>query len=899
MLRPCKALDKLRMCSLCCPCYVFIHAMSSFAGVDANATDCQSRFDVIQAVHSRIALNRTEDSIRMKIDVPYTALGLVALCYKWNYLQQDYPVGHPLRASPTPFILFPNVIAAIVRFDRVSPHATAVGCASDLTIEGLGFNALTVWSQLQPAPPLLCRFGEVGATRAYVVNSTHIRCRSVVPVAVDQVLSLRVDLGNYTADITTAFPYFAAYNATPHQVTNLFPPGSGYPFEGQVQLHGSFANYGSPACRFGNTTGTAPATLVNNGLAKCYKPPFPDSFRDATGLYDVTFSANGQCFSESKAFASYYLYNSHVEGLRVLGAPIGSAYSIDIRGDGFVVPALAGGVCRFSRIINQSHPHPTSPPLIEKTVLIAISSTLIRCPSPASSTSAVWLMQVMQNGVDPIPTVSRKDLFFHQYRIDALKLKELVPPGAPIGVSSTIVTIKGEGFALYGNGQLVCRLWDADDGLPPSSHPGNLVDATLIDASRIMCTLPPPIKVNVSITYVSISLNGNEMEAALINNWLPFQHYMPARISYVSPMEGDAEGSTQVVVYGAGFTALSLDDSLRRSYIRVRLGLATTSVQVTSLSDSMLTCIAPSGANGTGPVQVALDSKSFSVAGHASESTFTFRGLHTPVLLSAHFDSAGASSLVISFDDQPTNRANMIGIGPCSAILDSATAAQLKGTASVDASCFWVDDTTLIAQLTIQTHAAPGMQVSIREGALWPKTWTYPGSCHYPGSKCMPGGKYAIVDADFPCDHPATKAIEFCQQPTASIVAPDEISSCQGTTVTLNGAYSIGGGVQPLTYRWSVPPRSCDNYVAISAFLAELPVTSESLTMYGAQLDGGAHFEVDLVVTNFLGIASAPLRKVIRRAALPIPHVVIDAPPRISIAALGKVRLSGKAEIAP
>jgi hypothetical protein len=46
--------------------------------------------------------------------------------------------------------------------------------------------------------------------------------------------------------------------------------------------------------------------------------------------------------------------------------------------------------------------------------------------------------------------------------------------------------------------------------------------------------------------------------------------------------------------------------------------------------------------------------------------------LHAPVLLEAHFNTAG-TTLTVRFDEQPTNRAGMNGQSPCSMVLDSAT----------------------------------------------------------------------------------------------------------------------------------------------------------------------------------------------------------------------------------
>lgn len=78
---------------------------------------------------------------------------------------------------------------------------------------------------------------------------------------------------------------------------------------------------------------------------------------------------------------------------------------------------------------------------------------------------------------------------------------------------------------------------------------------------------------------------------------------------------------------------------------------------------------------------------------------FSFLGLHPPAMLEAYF-TPDSTTLIIRFDAQPTNRAGMNGVRACSTVLDHATASQLKGTAVDDASCYWADDSTLVARVS-------------------------------------------------------------------------------------------------------------------------------------------------------------------------------------------------------
>ena len=251
---------------------------------------------------------------------------------------------------------------------------------------------------------------------------------------------------------------------------------------------------------------------------------------------------------------------------------------------------------------------------------------------------------------------------------------------------------------------------------------------------------------------------------------------------------------------------------------------------------------------------------------------------------------------------KPTNRAGMNGIGPCSSVLDDSTATQLKGTAAADASCYWKDDSTLVAQLTMESLATSGMAVGVRPNVLWPKAWPYPGSCYVVGSMCVVSGgagSNIAVDKDFPCDTKQTPATrEQCIVPTALIQAPNEIDSCPGTSITLDATPSTGGGVRPLTYSWSANPRSTDNYYQVAAKLAAGGTAASSIELGSAELDNGRSFNLRLVVTSFLGISSAPFTARISRSAMPVPKISVQAPPLMEFPRSATVTLEASASIA-
>lgn len=177
---------------------------------------------------------------------------------------------------------------------------------------------------------------------------------------------------------------------------------------------------------------------------------------------------------------------------------------------------------------------------------------------------------------------------------------------------------------------------------------------------------------------------------------------------------------------------------------------------------------------------------------------------------------------------------------PCTTVLDDATAAQLRGSAESDALCDWLDDSSLFALLSSSTAAAASMAVTLRPNVLWPRGYT--GSCAGAHSKCAPAQTLAVDDL-FPCDMATTPERELCVEPTAVIQAPMELGSCAGSGLLLDGSRSAGGGVRPLAYSWSAPPRSCDNYYDVTAALS-MAGSVPTVTLPADALDGGSSFTI-------------------------------------------------------
>ena len=270
--------------------------------------------------------------------------------------------------------------------------------------------------------------------------------------------------------------------------------------------------------------------------------------------------------------------------------------------------------------------------------------------------------------------------------------------------------------------------------------------------------------------------------------------------------------------------------------------------------------------------------------------------LHSPILADVHFEITG-ERIIVAFDRQATNRASMNGLSDCASILDNTTVAMVRGNVSTATfqDCDWEDDSTLIVFLSEATEAAPGMVVGIQPNVLWPRAFV--GSCT--GEESLCASKQAMhISQEYPCDKRSTDDREYCVQPTGLIQGPEEIGGCPGTEVLLDASRATGGGARALTFRWRAVPRTCDNYNAIKArfaFAGNLP----RVRLRAKELDDGLRFDIVLITTNYLGIESAPFYFTVRRVPLPIPSLVIHAPPLLLIAADQVVSLEAGGLLSP
>ena len=718
----------------------------------------------------------------LTIDRSYfgSAIETRQLCYRFQYLGAN--ASHIL-SEPTAYLLFPSVRATTLGAMRASPTGAAVGCAANVTILGRGFNAVSdVLAK--------CVFGSFGSTEAKYVSDTEMSCESpTVDAAGTAALHLQFGV-EASSPLLLVQSVFTFYDSSSLVVDHVTPSAGPYDTAVEVQLSGSLLDFGAPSCRFGAYASVA--VVSSKADAQCTKPAFPASEKAALGAYPLEFSPDGQCWVSS---ASFTTYNAMVISLSVTGSPSTASVPLLIHGEGLI--ALPSARCEFVA-------DGTADAIYRP--LTVISSTEAMCETPANGAARSYEVRVQLNGVTSDPNLNGT-LSLSEYDLSAVTLSALSPQYVPLG-ETTSLTVDGTGFASYGAGQLVCRAGSL------------IVPGLLLDSTQVVCELPATLPAGT--LSVNVSLSGGI--AGTFSQGLDLFVYPQPIISTVavasrralsvygaSQAQGDAMGGTPVAVIGTGFEGLiGAGFEGARTLVRCRFGArGSPSSEATVVSDSEVRCLTTPGTESDDgqPVAVALNAISF-----AGNGTFYYIGLHTPFLVSVRF-TPDLRKLVIQLDEQPTNRGNVNGQVRCERLLSDATAEALRGDAP-EAICAWQDDSTIVAFLTTETYAEPGMVVTLRAGVIWPKLFT--GACTGSESRCNAGDEMS-VDTFFPCNRVDTEETELCDRPVAVVRAPMQISACAGTTLELDGSHSHGGGPKPLKFFWN-PAGSSDNRRNIKSY---------------------------------------------------------------------------------
>ena len=516
------------------------------------------------------------------------------------------------------------------------------------------------------------------------------------------------------------------------------------------------------------------------------------------------------------------------------------------------------------------------------------------------------------------------------------------------------------------------------------------MSASLLDTSRVSCILPPffeTLEADAANTsahvYVTLSRslvdllssdgdNSTYGSSMVSTSSAPFGAYPQAHVSHITP-EHSRDGNV-VYVYGGGFEGFStVSPAWREQYLTCSFGpddRRTLSRPIWH-NDTLIICPAPWPAIGldglslsrriTGDMQrvrVALNGQTLE-AGKLNGQftpepidddvpaeyrlamfTFTYSEIHVPQLRAAYF-SADRNLLLIEFDAQPTDRAGVNGIVPCTQLLDMATSAHLQGcdlslplplesgtcADLYPPNCGWRDESTIVVYLRALTNivggnvnGTAGLTLGLRGDVIRPRD--PPPSAPPPPPPIIyefnaslpptlpPASPPLLVDFDeyaapalvistnfdFPCDIPYTREVEICTPPTALLNAPNTLSGCADASITLDGSRSFGGGNAQLVYRWLAVPRVCDNVPQIQArldALGSVPV----VTLRASELAGGFTFSVRLIVVDVLGVPSPATIFTVTRAVGPVPTMSIDADPTLSVGWFTPIALPARASL--
>lgn len=205
-----------------------------------DATSCDSNFDATpystttasDASNDDLTAGSYESSypgvsaeFRFGTMGPNVTTGAFLLCYKFAYAQQMATRGSSSFASPTPYILFPSVRVAVIRYDSVEPLATGLGCVTNVTLRGRGFQTLLrTPSLVDPSAGIRCTFGGgvryAGGTStlATIADDSTIRCKSgrgsaagLYPLRIDVTSTSNAPL---TVSHPDTFPTWSAFDAS-------------------------------------------------------------------------------------------------------------------------------------------------------------------------------------------------------------------------------------------------------------------------------------------------------------------------------------------------------------------------------------------------------------------------------------------------------------------------------------------------------------------------------------------------------------------------------------------------------------------------------------------------------------------------------------------------------------
>mmetsp|Transcript_5970 Transcript_5970/g.19335 ORF Transcript_5970/g.19335 Transcript_5970/m.19335 type:complete len:2410 (+) Transcript_5970:1343-8572(+) len=515
-------------------------------------------------------------------------------------------------------------------------------------------------------------------------------------------------------------------------------------------------------CRFGTaesnqvTTGVAnPVQYISATLMSCVAPPLPEQ----TVLLFVSLNGLDDDFTTIDQAAPYlYIQPPHLVGTpRPSAGPVSGNTVVTLSGTGFVSGQLR---CRFWTDLSSATGYAS-------TTATLLSSTQVSCAAPSAATSGYYSISFTPNAQDYSPFFLQRSFLYYPLP----NVTAVIPLGGPAESATPIIV---QGIRFPGTGLASCQV-------------GSLtVTGTFVSNTHLLCVAPQiqpksyssglvtdgylsaeVLPVNWASTAiqsyaVEVSFDGQTYSTSNVQ----FTYVTSPQVTSIVPSEADRrDGSTTALVSGYYFRG-----DLGGIFCRFA-GIAT---PANFLSGFEVLCPIPIVPLGQRVILEISINGGTTYESHNS-MLFAFYG-PAPVLLSAILDSQ-LLSIKLSFDID-TNMGGQSGRFDCSlAVSTMRSAVDMFGVGHI---CSWVDNRTLSVNLGYNPSFQVGELVGVRNGTI------------------ISGAELSRFSSGM-----------VALQPPPSLPAPVAMTSfvrnlgiCDRLTIDATG--SIGGAGRALNFRWTV-----------------------------------------------------------------------------------------------
>lgn len=380
-----------------------------------------------------------------------------------------------------------------------------------------GDTVVQVWGKnfLDLGEDFRCNFG-TASTKAYFINENYIWCRAARSDVTSRPMPFSVSM-NRQQNSVEKFEYWY-YNEP--QITTISPdygPLSGgtkvlvkgspfLPFDWKLDIN----NQNDTFCNWG-PLGKTHAQVLSTTEAECVSPVNNQHY----DWVPVNLTLNNQNYTDENI--KFYYYNPpKIVDVQPLRGPVKGGTEINLWGVKYErnrnVTCIIGNKTTQARYITKSH---------------------LICPAPTQLEPGDYQLTVKYSN-----DRFESDTFNFYYYADP-ELSSVGPACGPVE-GFTQINVRGKNFHESGFGKAKC-IFNATI----------YMNATVLDASTIVCDSPPLESINGDMWYnVSITLDGDFKTKATGK----FFYYTNPTMRSIFPVRGPVEGGTVSIINGAGFT---------------------------------------------------------------------------------------------------------------------------------------------------------------------------------------------------------------------------------------------------------------------------------------------------------------------------------------------------------